>query len=120
MATTRRHVYVRFQVLKYEEAFAAFLRARGVGSFGARCYLFFSVNGWYTFCSNCMKLHVFPVMHKALNAFCVVFMMYCIILYNTHLMHKHLLVLMWCVALIFQSLILSQSCANIRDMHVRQ
>ncbi len=30
---TRRHDYVRFQVLKYEETFSA----RGVGSFGARC-----------------------------------------------------------------------------------
>lgn len=38
MVTTRRHVYVRFQVLKYEETFIAFIRARGVESFGARCY----------------------------------------------------------------------------------
>lgn len=83
MATTRRHVYVRFQELKYEEAFAAFLRARGVGSFGARCYLFF-YSLWlvHIFFSNCMKLHVFPLMHKAFNAFCVVFIMHCIILYN--------------------------------------
>lgn len=61
---TRRHVYVRFQVLKYEETFSAFIRARGVGSFGAQCY---------THSSQMHEAFLFPAMHEAFNAFCVAF-----------------------------------------------
>lgn len=61
-----------------------------------------------------MKLQAFPLVHKAFNAFCVVFKMYCIILYNKPNAQPFI------GAHVYVAFILSQSFAILMVMHVRQ